>query len=68
VTEPVPGKYLFNIYPPKQDSPGKYNLFVKLNYNGIHLIDLERDSVIYTVGKADVMLIIIDQVACGVRR
>ncbi|RLG05157.1 MAG: hypothetical protein DRN68_09005, partial [Thaumarchaeota archaeon] len=58
VTEPVPGKYLFNIYPPKQDSPGKYNLFVKLNYNGIHLIDLERDSVIYTVGKADVMLII----------
>ncbi|RLI84090.1 MAG: hypothetical protein DRO98_08905, partial [Archaeoglobales archaeon] len=52
----IPGRYVFDVAPPEQESPGKYDLEVILKYKGIEITDTEKDTVIYTKGKADVML------------
>ncbi|RLE41381.1 hypothetical protein DRJ16_06410, partial [Candidatus Woesearchaeota archaeon] len=54
----IPGRYVFDVAPPEQESPGKYDLEVILKYKGIETTDIEKEAVEYTAGKADVMLII----------
>ena len=54
----IPGRYVFDVTPPEQDNPGKYDLEVILKYKGITITDKEKEAVIYTKGRADVMLII----------
>ena len=55
---PIPGRYVLEVSPPKQDKAGKYDLEVRVSYKGEILADAENDSVWYTAGYADVMLII----------
>ena len=54
----IPGRYVFDVSPPQQESPGCYDLEVILKYKGIEITDTEKEAVCHTKGYADVMLII----------
>ncbi|AKB36019.1 hypothetical protein MSSAC_1429 [Methanosarcina siciliae C2J] len=54
----IAGRYVFDVTPSQQSSPGKYELEVSVSSEGKTQSDKESEAVIYGEGNANVMLVI----------